>query len=78
VPHGITELPAIALASAAGLRMGAIITRPPEGKGIGEAWLMAMGDWLKVFIGLVLPLLLVSAVIEVYITPQAVLSALGR
>jgi uncharacterized membrane protein SpoIIM required for sporulation len=31
-----------------------------------------MADWSRVFIGLVLPLLAVAALIEVYVTPQLI------
>src|SRR5690606_34023372 len=41
VPHGLVEIPAIVLAGAAALRLGSIITRPPDGMTVGEAWLRA-------------------------------------
>jgi uncharacterized membrane protein SpoIIM required for sporulation len=59
------------------LRLGAIITRPPQGMGVWDSWLMALADALKVFIAVVLPLLIVAAIIEVYITPRFVLASLG-
>lgn len=77
VPHSIIEIPAIIIGAAAATRLGAIITRPPDGKGVWEAWLGALGDWAKVFVGVVIPMLIVSALIEVYVTPRIVLAALG-
>jgi uncharacterized membrane protein SpoIIM required for sporulation len=72
IPHSIVELPAIVLAGAAALRLGSIVTRPPEELSVGEAWLRAFGDTLKIGLGLVLPLLLVAAVLEVMVTPRVV------
>ncbi|HVO44644.1 MAG TPA: stage II sporulation protein M [Aggregatilineales bacterium] len=73
IPHGLIEIPAIIIATAAALRLGAIITRPPQHKGIWDAWLGALADLFKVWIGLVIPLLIVAALVEVFITPQIVL-----
>ena len=67
--HGIFEIPALALAWASALRIGAIITNPPKHMTVGEAWLRAMGDALKVGFALVLPLLIIAAFVEVFITP---------
>jgi uncharacterized membrane protein SpoIIM required for sporulation/ABC-type transport system involved in multi-copper enzyme maturation permease subunit len=77
LPHSTAEIPAIMIATAASLRLGAIITRPPQGMGVWDSWLMALADALKVFIAVVLPLLIVAAIIEVYITPRFVLASLG-
>jgi uncharacterized membrane protein SpoIIM required for sporulation len=72
VPHGILEVPAIILAGAAILRLGGTLAAPSPGKTIGEAWLQALGDWTKVIVGLVLPLLLGAALLEVFVTPNLV------
>ncbi|MBI5959556.1 MAG: stage II sporulation protein M [Chloroflexi bacterium] len=72
IPHSIAEVPAIVLAGAAALRLGSIITRPPDDMTVGEAWLRALGDTLKIGIGIVLPLLLIAAVLEVLVTPKVV------
>ncbi len=78
IPHSLVEVPAIFLATAAALRMGAVITeRPPAGKTVGEMLLLAMADVVKIGIGLVLPLLVLAALVEVYITPAVVQLALG-
>lgn len=70
LPHGILEIPAIIIAGAAILRLGATIASPAPGRTIGEAWLGAAADWAKVMVGLVLPLLLGAAALEVLITPR--------
>lgn len=70
VPHGILEIPAIVFAGAAILRFGATLATPSPGKTIGEAMVGGIADWAKVMVGLVLPLLLGAAVLEVVITPR--------
>jgi uncharacterized membrane protein SpoIIM required for sporulation len=70
IPHSILEIPAIILAGAAIFRLGAAIASPSQGKTIGESWLAAMVDWAKVMVGLVLPLLLGAAILEVLVTPR--------
>lgn len=72
IPHGIVEVPAILLAGSAALRLGSIVTRPPEGLTVGEAWLRALADTVKIGVGLVLPLLLIAATLEVLVTPRIV------
>ncbi len=69
LPHGIFEIPALMLGSAAMLYMGVAIVTPQTGKSMGEVILELFADWAKIFIGLVVPLLAVAAVIEAYITP---------
>jgi uncharacterized membrane protein SpoIIM required for sporulation/ABC-type transport system involved in multi-copper enzyme maturation permease subunit len=77
LPHGILEVPAIILAGAAILRLGATLAAPPQGRTIGEAWLSALADWVKIMLALVLPLLLGAAALEVFITPRVAAWLLG-
>jgi uncharacterized membrane protein SpoIIM required for sporulation len=70
LPHGIFELTAVFLASAAVLKMGAVLVTPQLDKSLGEVFLIALADWFRVFVGLVVPLLAIAAVVEVYVTPQ--------
>ncbi|MBN2304776.1 MAG: stage II sporulation protein M [Anaerolineae bacterium] len=72
IPHGVAEIPAILIAGAAALRLGSVVTRPPDGMTVGEAWLRALGDTVKIGIGVVLPLLLLAGVLEVTLTPRVV------
>ncbi len=78
LPHGLFEIPAIILAGAAILQLGATLTAPAEGKTIGEAWLVALGKWARIIIGVVIPLFLLSAAIEVFITPHIAVWLLGK
>jgi uncharacterized membrane protein SpoIIM required for sporulation/ABC-type transport system involved in multi-copper enzyme maturation permease subunit len=77
IPHSIVEIPAIIIATAASVRLGAIITRPPEGEGVWDAWLRALADTIKLGIAVVFPLLVLAAIIEVYITPLIVKAIIG-
>ncbi len=75
--HGIVEIPVIILATAAALRLGAVVTRPPRGMTVGHAWTLALGDTLKIALGLVLPGLLLAALIESFVTPAVVVAILA-
>jgi uncharacterized membrane protein SpoIIM required for sporulation len=72
LPHGIFELTAVFLATAAMFDIGAKLVTPQTEKSLGDVLLISLADWSRVFIGLVLPLLAVAALIEVYITPQLI------
>lgn len=69
LPHGVFELPAVIIATAAVLKVGAVLVTPQPDKSMGEVFLLSLADWFKIFIGLVVPLLAIAAVIEVYVTP---------
>ena len=74
LPHGIFEIPALVLASAAMLRIGVVLVTPQSGRSMGEVVLELLAEWAKIAVGLVLPLLLVAAVIETYVTPLLLMS----
>jgi uncharacterized membrane protein SpoIIM required for sporulation/ABC-type transport system involved in multi-copper enzyme maturation permease subunit len=73
LPHGIFEIPAVMLSSAAVLRIGAVLVTPDATKTMGEVLLETLADWFKIVIGFVVPLLVIAAVIETYITPLLLL-----
>jgi uncharacterized membrane protein SpoIIM required for sporulation/ABC-type transport system involved in multi-copper enzyme maturation permease subunit len=77
LPHGLLELPAATIATALAVRLGATFISPPQGMTVGEGWLWALADFIKVFIALVLLLLALAAVIEVHVTPSVVVWAFG-
>jgi uncharacterized membrane protein SpoIIM required for sporulation/ABC-type transport system involved in multi-copper enzyme maturation permease subunit len=70
LPHGVVEIPVAILASAAILQAGAILATPTPGKTVGEVWITAMGEWAKIMVGVVIPLLLVAAALEAWVTPR--------
>jgi stage II sporulation protein M len=76
LPHGIFELPALILASAAILQFGVTLVTPNTRKTLGESMIESLADWARVTLGVVLPLLAVAAAVETWITPVLLLSAL--
>lgn len=72
LPHGILELPAAVVATAFALRLGAAIMAPSHTRSAGDRFAQALADWVKVFVFLVIPLLLVAALIEATLTPRVV------
>jgi uncharacterized membrane protein SpoIIM required for sporulation/ABC-type transport system involved in multi-copper enzyme maturation permease subunit len=70
LPHGIFEIPAILLLGAALLKIGASLATPSKGEPISEGFVRSLADWAKIMIGLVIPLLLFAAIMEVLVTPR--------
>lgn len=77
LPHGIFEIPALVLSTAAVLRLGASLITPDHSRTMTESFLVSLADYTRVLVGLIVPLLLVAAVIETYITPLLLASAMG-
>lgn len=71
LPHGIFEIPAAVIATGLGLRLGATLISGAR-RGENSGFISALADWLKVFVIVVLPLLLVAAFVEANITPRVV------
>lgn len=72
LPHSLIEIPTAMLVGAAVVRLGASVISPPQGKTVGEGWIEALADALRLSVGLALPLLILAAFVEVYITPVVV------
>ena len=68
IPHGILELPAIFLGASIGIRLGAHPFLRLAGKA-DTTLLSELGRGLRLFATVILPLLLLAAVIEVFVTP---------
>jgi uncharacterized membrane protein SpoIIM required for sporulation len=77
LPHGLFEIPAAVIATAFALRIGASITAPREGLTVGEGLMAALADFVKIFLFLVVPLLLIAAFVEANLTPQIVVWIYG-
>ena len=75
-PHGLAEVPAILLAGAAILRLGLAWVSLPQGTSLGESWLRAVAEWARIGLALVLPLLIVAAALEVFVTPLVAIRVL--
>ncbi|MBI3169234.1 MAG: stage II sporulation protein M [Chloroflexi bacterium] len=78
LPHGMFELPALLIGSAVVLYIGAGLVTPQNGKSMGEVVIELMADWAKIFVGLVVPLLAIAALIEAYVTPTILLRVIGN
>jgi len=70
LPHGLFEIPAMIIASASILQAGVILATPTPGKTVGEVWITSLGEWAKIMLGVVIPLLFVAAAVEVWVTPR--------
>ena len=77
-PHGVIELPALLLAGAAALRWHTVVIAPPPERSMSESWVIAAADYCRIFVGLVIPLLFISAYLEAYLTPQVLLRVYGN
>ncbi len=70
LPHGVLEIPAAIIATAAVIKAGAILATPTPGKTVGEVWITSLGEWAKILVGIVVPLLFVAAAVEAWLTPR--------
>jgi uncharacterized membrane protein SpoIIM required for sporulation len=77
LPHGILELPALLIAGAGILHIGARIVAPSQGKSIGAVFVHGLAEWGQVLVGFVAPMLLGAAALEVFVTPWVVVRLLG-
>ncbi len=71
-PHSLIEVPAAILAGAVAVRLGACVISAPPGKTIGEGWMAALAEATRLWVTLILPMLVVAAAVEVYVTPLLV------
>ncbi len=72
LPHGIVEIPAIMLAGAVALHLGAVPTRKPDAVTVGEAFIRQLADSIKIAVFVIFPMLILAAILEVYVTPSVV------
>lgn len=77
LPHGIIEIPAAILATAAILKGGAALASGSGGRSLGEQCMISLADFARVMLGLVVPLLLIGASIEAWVTPRVALMVFG-
>ena len=73
LPHGVIEIPAAILATAAVVRIGALMATPIPDKTVSEVVIMGFADWVKVIVGIVVPFLLIAAAVEIWVTPRLVI-----
>jgi uncharacterized membrane protein SpoIIM required for sporulation len=77
LPHGVLEVPAAVLAGAAIIQLGLAGVSMPPGGSLGESLLDALANWTRVGIGLVVPLLILAAAVEVFVTPRVAVMLLS-
>jgi len=70
LPHGVIEFVAIIISTAAIFQMGVVLAVPNQSKTIGEVWIISIAKWVKLLIGLVIPMIFIASIIEAWITPQ--------
>ena len=76
LPHAVFEVPAAILAGAAILQLGMAVISQPKGASLGEGWMRALAEWTRIMIGIVIPLLIFAAIVEVFITPRLAIQLL--
>lgn len=76
LPHGIFEIPALMLSGAVVLRIGTMLVTPQMEKSMGQVLIELLADWAKIFLGVVIPLLAVAALIEAYVTPSILVTVM--
>lgn len=77
IPHAIIEFPAILIAAAAALRWHATIISPPPDRTLSEGFIRASADYVRLFVGVVVPMLFIAALLESFITPQVLFRIYG-
>ncbi len=70
LPHGFIELPAAIIAGAAIINLGLAAVSPPRGMSLGESWLHALAELTRTALAVLLPLLILAAALEVFVTPR--------
>jgi uncharacterized membrane protein SpoIIM required for sporulation/ABC-type transport system involved in multi-copper enzyme maturation permease subunit len=76
-PHGILEIPAALIAGGAILQLGMAAISLPKGSSLGEGWIKALAEWIRIMLALVIPLLVAAAALEVFVTPHIALKVLS-
>ena len=77
LPHGIVEIPAAIIAGAAILQLGLAALSLPKGSSLGASWLVSLGKWARISLAIVIPLIVIAAAIEVFVTPRIAIALLG-
>ncbi|MCA9958398.1 MAG: stage II sporulation protein M [Anaerolineales bacterium] len=77
LPHAVIEIPALLIAAAAALRWHITVISPPPDRTLSEGFLIAAADFVRLLLGVAVPLLVISAFVEAYVTPQALLHMYG-
>jgi uncharacterized membrane protein SpoIIM required for sporulation len=74
LPHGVVEIPAIILTGSLIIRLGLTLVTPDDEQSIGEAWVRSLAEWARMVLCVIMPLLLIAAILEVYLTPTVAIN----
>jgi uncharacterized membrane protein SpoIIM required for sporulation len=74
LPHGIFEITALVLSSAAILHMGVLLVTPDPNRTMGQVLVESIASWFRIMAGFGIPLLIIAALVETYVTPQLLLA----
>jgi len=77
MPHGLLEIPALILAGASILQVGASLVTPHRKQTIGEGLVSSLAECAKITLALVVPLCLGAAILEVFFSPLVLVRLLG-
>ncbi|MCB8949768.1 MAG: stage II sporulation protein M [Ardenticatenaceae bacterium] len=77
VPHAIVELPSLLLVGAAALRWQTVTFAPLPNRSLSEMFIIRAAEFWRILLGLGLPLLLLAALVEAYVTPLVLRSVYG-
>ncbi len=77
LPHGVVEIPAAILAAAAMVNLGLAGVSPGNQTSLGESLLVALAELARVSLALVVPLLIIAAGLEVFVTPRVAIALLA-
>jgi uncharacterized membrane protein SpoIIM required for sporulation len=69
VPHGLIELPTFVVSAALGIRLGAAVLSPPAGFSVGQNIIWTLANISKVWLLVLVPLILLAAMVEGFVTP---------
>jgi uncharacterized membrane protein SpoIIM required for sporulation/ABC-type transport system involved in multi-copper enzyme maturation permease subunit len=72
LPHGVFEVTALVISSAAILHMGVMLVTPDPSKTMSQVLVESLASWFRIMAGYGIPLLIIAAIIETYVTPQLI------
>lgn len=78
LPHGLIELPTFLFSAALGIRIGASVLSPPKPFTVGQNIIWALANYLKAWLLVLLPLVLLGALIEGLVTPLVIVALYGQ
>ncbi|RMG97697.1 MAG: hypothetical protein D6706_08235 [Chloroflexi bacterium] len=77
IPHATLEIPALVLATAAALRWHVSVISPPPRYTLSQVFILAAADFGRVLVGIAIPLLILAAFVEAFVTPDVLFWVYG-